>query len=105
MDSATPLVLIEVEVSVYSLPVLKPVSATKSPTAPPPALIAATSVAGALIMGVAGGVVVGVAVGVCVGVAVGVFVGVAVCVFVGVAVGVFVGVTVGVVPLPTLSKV
>src|SRR5260370_39783859 len=65
--------LIEVEVSLNSLPVLKSVSATKFPDALPPALIAVTSVPGD---------------GVAVGVGAGVFVGVGAGVFVGVGVGV-----------------
>src|SRR5260370_35182058 len=69
----TPLVLIEVEVSTNSLPVLKSVSATKFPAALPPALMAVTSVPGD---------------GVAVGVGAGVFVGVGAGVFVGVGVGV-----------------
>src|SRR5258708_9862122 len=73
--------LIEVEVWLNALPVLKRGSATKVAAALPPALMAVTSVPGD---------------GVAVGVGVGVFVGVGVGVFVGVGAGVFVGVGVGV---------
>src|SRR5260370_23668894 len=57
--------LIEVEVSLNSLPWLKSVSATKFPDALPPALIAITSVPGdGVAVGVGAGVFVGVGVGV-----------------------------------------